>query len=108
LYCNLYAEEISALARLVKPPSLFNGHLHLAATFCINCYLHRPMENGVSIFLNSVTQQQSMYKACSVNKVPTSIIVFNNPSILWWEILTVIKVTCSRWCKIQLIMLFRG
>jgi len=27
--------------------------------------------------------------------------------ILWWEVLTVIEVTCSRWCKNQLILLFR-
>jgi len=53
-----------------------------------NCYyLHRPTENGVSIFLNIVTQQQSMYEACSVSKVPTSVVLFNNPFILWWEVL---------------------
>jgi len=28
--------------------------------------------------------------------------------IMCWEVLTVIKVTCSRWCKNQLILLFRG
>jgi len=75
MYCNPYAEDISALARLVTPPSLVYGHYCLAGTFCISCYyLHRPTENGVSIFLNIVTQQQSMYKACSLSKVPTSII----------------------------------
>ena len=30
------------------------------------------MENGVSIFLNIVPQQQSMYEACSVSNVPTA------------------------------------
>jgi hypothetical protein len=75
LYCNLYAEEISALARLVTPPSLVYGHYCLAGTCCTNCnYLHRPTENGASIFLNIVTQQQSMYEACSGSKFPTSVI----------------------------------
>jgi len=49
-----------------------------------------------------------MYDACSVSKVPTSIILFNNPFILWWELLYAIEVTHSRWCKNQLFMLFRG
>jgi len=47
LYCNPYAEEISALAKLVTPPSLVYGHCCLAGTFFINCYyLHRPTGNG--------------------------------------------------------------
>jgi hypothetical protein len=75
LYCNPYAEEISALARLVTPPSLVYGYYCFAGTFCINYYyLHGPTENGVSIFLNIVTQRQYMYEACSVSKVPNSII----------------------------------
>jgi len=46
LYCSPYAEEISALARLVAPPSLVYGPYCLAGTFCIKCYyLHRPTEN---------------------------------------------------------------
>ena len=32
------------------------------------------MENGDSIFLNIVTQRQSMYEECSISKVPTAII----------------------------------
>jgi len=32
------------------------------------------MENGVSIFLNIVSQQQSVYEACSVSKASTTII----------------------------------
>jgi hypothetical protein len=55
-YFNPYAEEISALAKLVTPPSLVYGHYCLAGTFVINCYyLHMPTGNGVSIFLNIVT-----------------------------------------------------
>jgi len=41
------------------------------------------MKNGVSIFLNIVTQRQSMYEACSVSTAPTAIIFFKNPFILW-------------------------
>jgi len=41
--------------------------------FCINCSnLHRPTEDGVSIFLNIITQRQSVYQACSVHHVPTA------------------------------------
>jgi len=44
------------------------------------CYsLHRPTENGVNIFLNIVTQQQSMYEVFSVSKVPNSLILFKKP-----------------------------
>jgi hypothetical protein len=61
---------------------VINVWLEHSASFVI--YLHRPTENVVCIFLNNVTQRQSMYEACSVSKVPTSIIFFNNPFILWW------------------------
>jgi len=75
LYCNPYAEEISAMAKLVTPPSLVYGHYCLAAAVFIICYyLHRATGNGVSVFLNVVTQRQSMYEACLLSKVPTSII----------------------------------
>jgi len=40
----------------------------------INVWLEHSASNGVSIFLNIVTQQQSIYEACSVSKVPTAII----------------------------------
>ena len=48
----------------------------------INVWLehsYRPVGNGVSIFLKTVTQLQSMYKACSVSKVPTAIVFLASP-----------------------------
>jgi len=41
------------------------------------------MKNEVSIFLNVVTQQQSMYEYCSVSNVPTAKILLNKLLILW-------------------------
>jgi hypothetical protein len=35
------------------------------------------MENENSIYLNIVTKRQSMYKACSVTKVPTAKVLLN-------------------------------
>ena len=61
------------------------------------------LEHSASIIIIFTGQQkmvsvyrQSMYEACLLSKFPTSII-FNNPFILWWEVLTAIEVTCNRW-----------
>ena len=46
--------------------------------FCINCYnLHRPTEDGVRIFLNIVTQRQSVYE---VRNIPTATIFVEQDS----------------------------
>jgi hypothetical protein len=58
LYCNPYAEEISALARLVTHHQVWFMviivWLEHSASIVIN--FKGPTENGVSIFFNVVTQ----------------------------------------------------
>jgi len=58
-------------------------------------YLHRPLENVVSIFVNNVTQWQSMYEACSVSRVSTAVIFFQQPFYF------VIGGTDCNWGNIQ-------
>jgi len=54
-----------------------------------------PTEDGVSIFLNIVTQRQSVYEACSVRNVPTANIFVEQDSYF------VVEDTDSNRCNMK-------
>jgi len=53
------------------------------------------MENGVSIFLNIVTQRQSTCKACSLSDIPTAKIFVEQASLF------VVEGTDSNWGNVK-------